>query len=246
MVMGIKLRRRGERMKKRLAVLLAAFMAATALTACGGSGEQDGASDSSGSVVNSDDRAKGVVSDETFGILQQNYASMAECYNTVANAYNSDEIAANPEIESTMKRAADVIVQMGEIKRDALTEEDAVVLNNTIIEIVKGLGSIANAMEPAGGADGAAKEPVSEETFAALQMYYEAMVSRYNELAQAYNDGMIQKSEDFEVLMNKVREFIEQMGQLSSADMNEEEGQALLAIVTGFIESFSGISADVG
>lgn len=95
---------------------------------------------------------------------------MVEYHDLVAEAYNSEEIAANPEIEEVMGQAADVIVQMGEIQQDALTEEDAVTLNDFIIGIVNILTEVVDAMEVSGeGAGEAEGTPISDETFGILQ-----------------------------------------------------------------------------
>lgn len=67
---------------------------------------------------------------------------MFENYDLMAKTYNADEIAANPEIEDVMNRAADVITQMDGMSQDMLTEEDAVALDDVIIGILDGMQAL--------------------------------------------------------------------------------------------------------
>lgn len=219
-------------MKKKIVamILAASFMAATLLTACGGDSETGAPAPSSSAPAssaaptdNTVQSADGtMVSDDTFAAIQQNYAVMVQYHDAIAEAYNSDEIAANPEIEEVMNQAADVIIQMGEIRQDALTEEDAVTLNNYIIGIVEVLTGVVEAMETTGAADGAEGTPVSDETFGILQQNWDTLSDIYNQVATAYNNGEIEKNEDFEKLMNQAMEILEQIQNISREDLTEE------------------------
>lgn len=236
-------------MKKRLvALFMAAFMAATVLTACGDDSTEAGASDSSAvtpssstsSEVPAGGAADAMVSDETFSVLQDNYAVMVGYYDTIAEVYNSDEIAANPKIEEVMGKAGDVIVQMGEIQQNTLTEEDAVVLNNAIIDIVDGLTSVAESMELTEG------NLASAETVEALQSAYASLVEGYNALATAYNNGEYEKNTDFEAVMNQSADIIEQMGSVSVDGLTEKEAQDLAQTMLNLIEQIGAFTDDVG
>ena len=94
--------------KKFLAMIMAGVMAAVLLTACGGGSEETAAEDTAVEETAEDtadtEDAGDMVSDETFEILQDNYATMVEAYNAVAELYSSDEIAADADIEDTMTR----------------------------------------------------------------------------------------------------------------------------------------------
>lgn len=60
-------------------------------------------------------------------------------YNEVKDLYESDEIAADEDIENLMNEAADVINEMGEISQDSITEKDAEDLNGAMVDILEGL-----------------------------------------------------------------------------------------------------------
>lgn len=78
--------------KKVLAVLLTGVMAMSMLTACGGSDETTtGAATEDVAAVSTDGE---MCSDETFSILQSNYATMTDAYNAVKDLYENDGIFA--------------------------------------------------------------------------------------------------------------------------------------------------------
>lgn len=231
--------------KKFVAIIMAAsFMAATLLTACGGdAGANSNDASSAGNDAQSDVQdsdAGDMVSDETFAVLQDNYAIMFEYYDLVAKTYNTDEIAANPEIEDVMNQAADVIVQMGEIQQDMLTEEDAVTLNDLIIGIVDVLNSVVGEMEPAEGGEGT---PVSDETFGILQENWSTLTNYYNEVATAYNNGDIEQNDDFENLMNQAADILEQIQVISRDELTEENA---VAVNDTMIEILDAMQAALG
>lgn len=85
-------------------------------------------------------------SDETFATLQDNYAALTDVYNTVYDAYMSDEIEQNDEIESALSQTADVINEMGEISQDTITELDAETLNDTMLTLLDVLDAVVDAM----------------------------------------------------------------------------------------------------
>lgn len=218
-------------MKKKFAAIImaASFMAVTLLTACGGDTEADAPASSSAvaeSSAQSDASGSSdtdMVSAETFTVIQQNYALLVQYHDAIAEAYNSDEIAANPEIEEVMNQAADLITQMGEVRQDTLSEEDAVTLNDYIIGVVEVLTGVVEEMETTGAADGAEGTPVSDETFGILQQNWATLTDMYNQMATAYNNGEIEKNEDFEKLMNQAAEILEQIQVISRDELTEEK-----------------------
>lgn len=86
----------------------------------------------------------GMVSDETFAVLQDNYALLAQLYDLVAEAYNSDAVAANPAIEDAMNQAYDIIVWMGNISQDMLTEADAAAIDELMDSLVDVFDAVVN------------------------------------------------------------------------------------------------------
>ena len=98
--------------------------------------ETDGASDAA---------AEGC-SDETFAALQDNFATLSEVYTTVSDAYMSDEVEQNDDIEAALNETQDIMTQMGEITQDTITEEDAEVLNDSILALLEVLDSVVDAM----------------------------------------------------------------------------------------------------
>lgn len=175
--------------KKFLAMIMAGVMAAALLTACGGGSEETAAEDTAVEETAEDtadtEDAGDMVSDETFEILQDNYATMVEAYNAVAELYSSDEIAADADIEDTMNKAADVINQMGEITQDSMTEADAEDLNSAMVDILDALSMLVDGMQEADGAADAeaADGAVSDETFAILQDNFKTLSDAYDIVA---------------------------------------------------------------
>lgn len=235
--------------KKLVAIIVAASMAATMLTACGDAPEAGTPAPSSSVPTTSEETTEqstveasveepaesNMVSDETFAIIQQNYATMREYYDLVAAAYSLDEIAANPEIEAVMSQAADLIAQMGEVKQDMLPEENAAAFNDLIIELVEQLTALAGAMEPAEGAGeaeaGAEGTPVTDETFEIMQQNWASLTGFYDQIAITYNDavnnGEIERNEEFEALMNQAAEILEQMQFVSKEELTQEKAVEL-------------------
>lgn len=240
--------------KKLLSVILAGIMTATLFTACGGKTEETkapaadtkeetaapaaepeaaaedaAAKDAAAKDTTAEDGAKedaadGMVSDEDFATLQDNYNLVVECYNQVAELYSSDEIAANADIEEAMTLAADIIEEMGEITQDTLTEEDAQLLNEAMEDILNGFADLVDGME---AADSTEDGVVSDETFAALQENYAALTEAYNAVAELYNDDSIEANADVENALNQAYDIIEKMGTIEQTSITEADAEAL-------------------
>lgn len=237
-------------MKKNvLSIVLAAFMAGTLLTGCGGgkapkettatTAAAKAETTAATTAEKSGSAGQEAVSDDTFGVLQDNYALMVESYNAVSELYSMDEIAANADIEEAMNMAADVINQMGEISQDSITEEDAVTLNEAIGDILEGLSSVVDGMEITGG------EPVSDETFTILQTDYAAMTEAYNAVAEAYNSGDAADA-DIENAMNQAREIIEQMGEISQDSITEADAEDLVSAMEDILSVLETVVNSLG
>ncbi len=175
-------------------------------------------------VAAEDAAADGMVSDEDFATLQDNYNLVVECYNQVAELYSSDEIAANADIEEAMTLAADIIEEMGEITQDTLTEEDAQLLNEAMEDILNGFADLVDGME---AADSTEDGVVSDETFAVLQENYAALTEAYNAVAELYNDDSIEANADVENALNQAYDIIEKMGTIEQTSITEADAEAL-------------------
>ena len=86
----------------------------------------------------------GMVSDATFAALQENYALLVQLHDLVAEAYNSDAVAANPAIEAAMNQAYEIIVWMGEITQDTFTEADAATIDELMNNLVDVFEAVVN------------------------------------------------------------------------------------------------------
>ena len=92
------------------------------------------------------DAASEGCSDESFATLQDNFAALSEAYDAVSDAYMSDEVEQNDDIEAALNETQDIMTQMGEISQDTITEEDAEVLNDSILALLEVLDSVVDAM----------------------------------------------------------------------------------------------------
>lgn len=220
--------------KKFLAMIMAGVMAAALLTACGGGSEETAAEDTAVEETAEDtaedtadtEDAGDMVSDETFEILQDNYATMVEAYNAVAELYSSDEIAADADIEDTMNKAADVINQMGEITQDSMTEADAEDLNGAMVDILDALSMLVDGMQEADGAE-AADGAVSDETFAILQDNFKTLSDAYDIVADYYMSDEVEADADVEDILNQTADVINEMGEISQDTITEEDAVTL-------------------
>lgn len=229
--------------KKFLAMIMAGVMAAALLTACGGGSEETAAEDTAveetaeGTADTED--AGDMVSDETFEILQDNYATMVEAYNAVAELYSSDEIAADADIEDTMNKAADVINQMGEITQDSMTEADAEDLNSAMVDILDALSMLVDGMQEADGAADAeaADGAVSDETFAILQDNFKTLSDAYDIVADYYMSDEVEADADIEDILNQTADVINEMGEISQDTITEEDAVTLNDTMMSLMDS---------
>lgn len=243
-------------MKKRiLSVVLAAFMAATLLTACGDSKEtsapttttqtqtQESATqeETKTETTDSEDNTD-AISDEGFEALQDCYAAMVDHYNAVQELYTLDEIAADADIEEIMNEAADIINEMGEITQDSITNDDALALIDAMEDITDALTLLAENMELVDGTG----EMVSDENFAILQENYGVLVDTYNAVADAYNSGAFEADADFETAMNEAADVIEEMGTIEQDSLSEEDAETLNEYIIEILNVLGEVNLDVG
>lgn len=225
--------------KKVLAVLLTGVMAMSMLTACGGSDETTtGVATEDVSAVSTDGE---MCSDETFSILQSNYATMTDAYNAVKELYENDGIAADEAIEDAMNQAADVINQMGEISQDSITEEDAVTLNSAMVDILDALSSVVDGMTTTEGGDEAASEGCSDETFAILQENYSTLSGVYDTVAAAYMSDEIEQNDDIETALAETEDIMSQMGEISQDSIAEEDAVVLNDSMASLLEVLGAV-----
>lgn len=229
--------------KKFLAMIMAGVMAAALLTACGGGSEETAAENTAVEETAEDtadtEDAGDMVSDETFEILQDNYATMVEAYNAVAELYSSDEIAADADIEDTMNKAADVINQMGEITQDSMTEADAEDLNSAMVDILDALSMLVDGMQEADGAADAeaANGAVSDETFAILQDNFKTLSDAYDIVADYYMSDEVEADADIEDILNQTADVINEMGEISQDTITEEDAVTLNDTMMSLMDS---------
>lgn len=225
--------------KKVLAVLLTGVMAMSMLTACGGSDETTtGAATEDVAAVSTDGE---MCSDETFSILQSNYATMTDAYNAVKDLYENDGIAADEAIEDAMNQAADVINQMGEISQDSITEEDAVTLNSAMVDILDALSSVVDGMTTTEGGEEAASEGCSDETFAILQENYSTLSGVYDTVAAAYMSDEIEQNDDIETALAETEDIMSQMGEISQDSITEEDAVVLNDSMASLLEVLGAV-----
>lgn len=253
--------------KKIVSVVLAVAMTTTLLTACGGDkgasapastpqtaapapapAETQAAAANDAAETDTTATDGEMVSDETFETLQENYGILVECHDAVAELYNSDEIAANPDIEEAMSQAYDIIEQMGEITQDTLTEDDAIALNDAMADLIDALSMVVDGMEAADGADAEAAadgEMVSDETFAVLQENYDILTQLYDMVAEAYNSDEVAANPEIEDAMNQAYDIIEQMGEITQDTLTEDDAVALNELMIGIVEVFQAVADEM-
>lgn len=98
--------------------------------------------------ADTDAAADEACSDETFAQLQDIYAALVEAHDATVEAYNSDEIAADPEIEDALKESEDLIAQVGEISQDDITEADALEVVDAMLAINDIFAACLDQMQP--------------------------------------------------------------------------------------------------
>lgn len=219
--------------KKILTVLLAGMMAMSTFAACGDAEEttdvKTTAESSADATSAEEDESSDMCYDETFETLQDNYATMVDCYNEVKDLYESDEIAADEDIENLMNEAADVINEMGEISQDSITEKDAEDLNGAMVDILEGLSAAVDAMDTTADVEtaDASGDVCSDDTFATLQDNYATLVNVYNVVYDAYMSDEIEQDDDIESALLQTADVMEEMGDISQDTITEADAESL-------------------
>ncbi len=244
--------------KKMVTVMLAALLAASAVTGCGKKDSKAAAAKTETTAAakpetkaettapetkeetKEEAAAEGeMVSDEVFAVLQDDFSLLVEAHDAVAELYNSEEIAANPEIESVMNQAYDVITQMGEITQEEITQEDAEELIGAMEDILDALSAVIDGMELTDEAAGS--EVVSDETFAALQQKYERLTDIYNTAAEAYNNGA-EENADIKNAMDQAYDVIEEMGQVTQDSITEAKAEEFISAMDILIDALEKVA----
>lgn len=250
--------------KKLVSVVLAAMMAATLLTGCGGdsstaataptSTAETAPAQDTASAPEAEESTEGetdMVSDETFAALQESYDAMLEAYNAVVDLYNSDEIAADADIESLLDEAAGVIEQMGEITQDTITEEDAETLAGAMLDILDGLSALVDGMEEAGdtSADASADasgDMVSDENFAILQENYQLLTETYNAVVDAYSSDEVEANAEVEDTLNEALAILEEMGTIEQETLTAADAEALNEAMQSILDVLTEVAGAIG
>lgn len=229
--------------RKLVAVMLAAVMTASLMTACGGESEtqeavsapvedaadveEEAPEEEEVETEADEDETADMVSDENFAILQENFELITNYASQVREIYTSDEIAANPDIEDVILQSEDLIAEIGEIEQTELTEEDAQTLNDAMALLIETYDSLLEGMElvdDGSGTEGG--EMVSDETFAELGEAYDALTELYNTVATTYNESELEVPEVKEA-MDEAYDLLEQMGSITQDTITEEDAEAL-------------------
>ena len=168
---------------------------------------------------------------------------MVDAYNAVKEAYESDEVAADADIEDAMNQAADVINQMGEIDLASITDQDAYDLNEAIGQILDALSMVVDGMQPADGAEAAdAGEGCSDETFAALQDNYATLVDAYNIVSEAYQSDEIEADASIEDALNQTADIINEMGSIDQSTIDESDAETLNGTIVDLLDVLGAVA----
>lgn len=235
-------------MKRKLAaIVLSAVMVMGTLTGCGGSSEpaeaavEETAEETTEDVAeDTAEAADGMVTDETWATLQDNYAAMVDAYNAVVELYNSDEVAADADIEDVLTQAEDVINQMGDIDQTQVAEADAETLNSAMMDILDALSLLVDGMDAAEGTTGS-DEVVSDETWATLQENYSAMTDAYNAVVELYNSDDVAADADVEDALKEAEAIITEMGDIDQTQVTEADAETLNGAMENILDGLNTV-----
>ena len=237
-------------MKRKLAaIVLSAVMVMGTLTGCGGSSEPAEAAveetaeettEDAAEETTEDAAADGMVTDETWSALQDNYAAMVDAYNAVVELYNSDEVAADADIEDVLTQAEDVINQRGDIDQTQVAEADAETLNSTMVDILDALSLLVDGMDAAEGTTGS-DEAVSDETWATLQENYSAMTDAYNAVVELYNSDDVAADADVEDALKEAEAIITEMGDIDQTQVTEADAETLNGAMENILDGLNTV-----
>lgn len=153
--------------KKLLAVLLCGVMAMSVLAGCGSSNASSSSASASASEASvsasaeasaeastaatdtqaTDADANAACSDESFAAIQDAYASLVQAKDAVTEYYvNNDAVAQDDNVETVLNKAQEYIDYVGEIEQTSLTENDALELVNSMLEVAQALSTTAEAI----------------------------------------------------------------------------------------------------
>ncbi|MBR6328554.1 MAG: hypothetical protein IKR68_02780 [Lachnospiraceae bacterium] len=152
-------------MKKRiLALVISGIMAASMMTACGGTEKAEPAPAETKTEEKTEEKAEENTEEKaeekteekaeestgsiTFEDLQDNYKILVDCYNQVEDLYMNEQIAQSDETESLLTEAKGIIDEMGEATEDDFAgEQDMVDMNDAMATMIDALGKIVDGME---------------------------------------------------------------------------------------------------
>jgi len=240
-------------MKKILALLLCSTMVICSLTACGSSDEAEAVApvvekiEETATETASTDAA-GACSDATFADLQTIYSNLSEAYNLLADFYlNNDDVEKNDDIEETLNLAKGYIDEVGTINQEDITEEDALTLADSMMQVFEGLNSTAQALDLLAEAGAAANAGCSDETFASLQQAYAAITELTAAVTDYYlNTDSVEKNDDIESVLNDANKYIEIAGNVNQNEITEADAVQLAESMADIVEALTITAAAMG
>ncbi len=236
-------------MKKKLfAVLISMSLVICSLTACGGEEETKAAEPVVEQIEETATEAADACSDETFADLQTMYSSISEMYEMIGNYYlENDNIEKNEDVEETLNLAKEYIDQVGEINQEDITEADAMELASSMVDVLDGLKMTAEGLDLLAEAGAAANAGCSDETFAALQEAYVAIVELNGAVSDYYlNTDSVAQDSDIEGVLNQAAEYIDIAGQIKQEDITEADAEELAGSMSDIVDALTIVAEAMG
>jgi len=138
---------RREMKKRLLALVLCCVMGLATFTGCGEEEVEEAAVQVEETATEVAAAADEMCSDESFAALQEAYAALAQAYDAVGTYYVENEaIEQSDDIEEALNSAKEYLDLVGEIQQNEMTEADAEVVAESMLQVAEGLEEFANAI----------------------------------------------------------------------------------------------------
>lgn len=236
--------------KKLVSLMISAVLAVSmlSLTACGGEAEAPAApAEVETEEVDEEpvmEESEGGCSDEVFEALQDDFVTLTENYDLITNYYlENEDIPQDDDVEEALSAAKDAMDQMGEITQDSITDEEAIELENLMIELNDALKTIAEGLDLYAASGAATDDTCSDENFAALQEAYEALTTYYDIVEDYYlsNDD-IPQSDDVEEYLNAASGLIDEMGNITQDSISNADAEELADAMVTLADSLEQVA----
>ncbi|MBQ9604490.1 MAG: hypothetical protein IJR45_03655 [Firmicutes bacterium] len=176
-------------MKKVLMLGASLILLCTALTACGETKE-----------IPEETTAENTMD---FSELDGNYLILKDSYETVKNAYESSSVQADAEIENSISQAADVLNNIGELKKEDYASQGMMEsANRDILNAQSALDSAAEKMQTS----------TASVSFEQIKENYDKMVAAYNTVS---NIAAEKQSGETKAVLEEAKALISQIGEIS-------------------------------